>query len=1265
MTCIVSLNRKRKVYTKLLKKKYVITTMLTLFILFPAIGVEAEGNGTTDDPYLISNCIELQNITNHLESSYKLTSDIDCSLQSSFEPLSELPNTMFSGSFDGNNFEIKNLTINQPSKSASLFGAISGKVSDLRIESAKIYGYNLSGPLATLVSASGIIDNVVASGEVKSPSVHSGMVVNNQGVIKNSRAYLNLESSGYIGGIAAVNNGIITDSYSNSQTNQLGTTSQGNGGLVGYNSSAGTILNSYSRSIIKGVGTETGGVVGLNYGTVRNSYSNSQITVSGGYAGGFSGSSVGLIDSSFAKGTITNTGSTSKCTSGFTADLLSTTTLTGAIKNSFSHTTVTSSGDRVSSFVGCLEKNGADPTILNSYAVGKVIASGTTKGGLVGYRKTSTGIVTNSFWDTNTTGMSTSPMGTAKTSTQMKTEATYTSAGWNLTDLWNISNGFNSGYPYFKGKLMDVPTFPSNFSVAGKTDREISLSWDYNNKADDYEIWKDGILIRQEPKTAFNVTDLTPNTAYQFKLIARNIEGNSPPSIINVKTRISKPTGISLEKSDSKILVKWDHSSDLDVTGYNLYCNDIKVNGEPISKDNAEYTVNNLTNYQSYKFTVSAIDKTGEESVISNAVYGNPVDLTPPNKVDYVTSTSNQNSIKLSWINPEDDFNSVLIYRDGQLTTETTNDFFIDSNLESSVNYNYKFVVRDPHGNLSEETIYKGRTKPEVPLQLSAEPDDKSVLVKWTFNDPLKVSGFNVYVNGEKVNQHIVPNSTREYLVTNLHNNKPYQFTVTSIDEESESTFSNVVSTTPVDKISPDIVKKVRYENTDKVIKLEWEHPVDDFAAVLIYRDDNLIAETAGNNYTDLNLDSSRLYRYKLVTKDESGNLSIPFVANVSTKPKIPLDLTGVLVKNGINLSWSNNTENNIKGYNVYLNSKKWNSAPIEQNNERIPLLLSNISSTYTVEITAVNKSGIESDKTRPLLFSTTPSINPTPLVPATPSIEDPEVKETEKTTILPVVPTNTNLFKLSKKPMLASKPLYHIKESAVSSVKEMKERVCIRIEDISTKCKKTSTDIFVSNLDISEDRFMLNISSNKPGTLKIKGTGDYTYNFDGKVPFKLNETKLMPNKKYTVSITILDHTEEFSIYTLAKKPTNLDVKIKAANVIEIQWDNNNNPPGTKYNLYVNNNLYEKSLKTTFYVFKDFKRNKDYKIAVVAVNRENKATEPIEYIFKTNYKEPNKLKDVPIKYLLLIGFVLLIIIICTLAKVLPLFKRNLFKKKRP
>jgi hypothetical protein len=105
--------------------------------------------------------------------------------------------------------------------------------------------------------------------------------------------------------------------------------------------------------------------------------------------------------------------------------------------------------ERIGGLAGCIEFRG---NITNSFSTGLVTVSvdRTRYGGLNGFIGTggNVGTTVSSFWDTQTSGQTTSASGTGKTTAEMKTQATFT--GWDFTTIWDIDSGKNDGYPHLR-----------------------------------------------------------------------------------------------------------------------------------------------------------------------------------------------------------------------------------------------------------------------------------------------------------------------------------------------------------------------------------------------------------------------------------------------------------------------------------------------------------------------------------------------------------------------------------------------------------------------------------------------------------------------------------------------------------------------------------------------------------------------------------------------------------------------------------------------
>jgi hypothetical protein len=231
------------------------------------------------------------------------------------------------------------------------------------------------------------------------------------GTVSNCHSVSSVNGTQYVGGLVGANSGPVSNSYAIGNV----TGNEYVGGLLGENGEI--VSDCYSTGSVTG-NERAGGLVGLNAGNVRNSYATCSVSVTGSFAGGLMGENY-------------------ECT----------------VSNSYSTGSVT--GDAYTG--GLIGINGG--TVSNSYSIGSVTGE-VYVGGLIGLNlnyENIYGIVTNSFWDTETSGQSTSDGGTGKTTAQMKNIATFSGVGWNIiavidsgvrnvSYIWNIVD--NETYPF-------------------------------------------------------------------------------------------------------------------------------------------------------------------------------------------------------------------------------------------------------------------------------------------------------------------------------------------------------------------------------------------------------------------------------------------------------------------------------------------------------------------------------------------------------------------------------------------------------------------------------------------------------------------------------------------------------------------------------------------------------------------------------------------------------------------------------------------------
>ena len=235
------------------------------------------------------------------------------------------------------------------------------------------------------------------------------------------------------GALAGYNSGSVSNvsaSGTISVTPASGSTVFTVGGLVGVNNTGATIEQSHASVDVSVTALTTiaigftGGLVGLNQGAIRQSFATGNVT-----GGGSSGGLVGYNLAVNGDATISQSYATGNVTGGFAG---------------------------VGGLVGANFASGATASVTESYSTGLVTpgSGGLGYGGLVGFNFAvlgGTAAVSNSYWDTQTSGRATSAGGTGLTTAQLQAALP---SGWD-TNVWSIVAG--QSYPYF---LWQFPTGP-------------------------------------------------------------------------------------------------------------------------------------------------------------------------------------------------------------------------------------------------------------------------------------------------------------------------------------------------------------------------------------------------------------------------------------------------------------------------------------------------------------------------------------------------------------------------------------------------------------------------------------------------------------------------------------------------------------------------------------------------------------------------------------------------------------------------------------
>jgi hypothetical protein len=396
-----------------------------------------DGDGSSSSPYEISTARDLQAMQEDLNDNYIVVNDINASCTvnwnngQGFDQIGEW-DVRFTGSFDGQNHTISNLSINRLDDNVvGLFGWIGegGEVKNVGVINVNITGNNRVGGLVGF-NNNGNISNSYSTGNVTGESDKvGGLVGENYGTVSNSYSTGNVTGGdNNVGGLVGSNigekyNGNISNSYSTG--NVSGETSVG--GLVGKNYK-GTVSNSYSTGNVTVTGASyVGGLVGyIDEGNISNSYSTGNVT-GAGYVGGLVGRNSNgngsTISNSYSTGNVTG----NKWVGGLVGGNSGST-----VSNSYSTGNVT--GDNtVGGLVGL-----STGTVEKSYSTGNVTGEEYDVGGLVG--KNRDGTISNSYWDTEATGQSSSA-GNGLTTSDMQGSSADGNMNFDFTSTWSTVEG--------------------------------------------------------------------------------------------------------------------------------------------------------------------------------------------------------------------------------------------------------------------------------------------------------------------------------------------------------------------------------------------------------------------------------------------------------------------------------------------------------------------------------------------------------------------------------------------------------------------------------------------------------------------------------------------------------------------------------------------------------------------------------------------------------------------------------------------------------
>ena len=192
------------------------------------------------------------------------------------------------------------------------------------------------------------------------------------------------------------------------------------------------------------------------------------------------------------------------------------------------------------------------------------------------------------------------------------------------------------------------PTKPVN--LQGSADgTSVSLTW--SASLDDaggitYEVYQDDVLVTSVTSLTATLTDVLPETSYEYHVIAKDANGNSSPATMTLEVTTGLDTTLPSQPMDlvatditrTGFILTWSAATDnVGVVKYELLINNVL--NQSVTESSA--TVIDLTANTNYDVSIIAYDQAGNSSLVSEIVKVKTANLLVAGSEDNLTQKVN------------------------------------------------------------------------------------------------------------------------------------------------------------------------------------------------------------------------------------------------------------------------------------------------------------------------------------------------------------------------------------------------------------------------------------------------------------------------------------------------------------------------------------------------------------------------------------------------------------------------------------------------
>ncbi len=478
-----------------------------------------------------------------------------------------------------------------------------------------------------------------------------------------------------------------------------------------------------------------------------------------------------------------------------------------------------------------------------------------------------------------------------------------------------------------------IPNAPDNLElIAGN--KQIKLKWKYPQWSGDfsdigftYNVYRkkgngkfekvnENIIIRDDASTPeYDDLWLDEGIKYSYKVTILDPIGNESKTsniaeiLLLDKTPPAIVRNVMSEAYRNGMKISWNMNTELDAVSYNVYrARSLKgpfkkINRTPIAVETPFYMDSTIVEKKQFFYTITALDKSGNEGKQSNPSSTYLADNFPPDAPTNLTYKVVNNKVELSWINAKaKDIQGYNIYKSERptgmksrlnLTPFKGNIFSDTGEKDKGFGYGAKFyytiTAQDSSRNESDSLniiVYVPDVEaPFPPVNFNVVTKGDYLFVSCGMSPSVDADKYLLYrstTNNKKIKLSEFSKAPFSFKDTTIVKGANYIYSVSVIDTAGNISKTSVQDTIMFADFSPPPApRNVKAKAVNGKVELTWVKSIDfDMAGYNVYRSDyptgtfellnkNIITKT---NYADNNGNKKSYYRIKAI--DTSGNES-------------------------------------------------------------------------------------------------------------------------------------------------------------------------------------------------------------------------------------------------------------------------------------------------------------------------------------------------------------------------------------------------------